>query len=129
MEFRQRDTEPSIEKSTTVNYGGMINDVSAGDTLVVDNGTMLMTIDEKQEDRIICTVNTAGKLGNRRHINLPGVRLNLPALTEKDHADLAVAVECESDYIAGSFGAMPLTSTNSAAKWRSSGVQPTSFPK
>ncbi len=103
LEFRKSDAEPKLELSTTVNYGGMINDVSAGDTLVVDNGTMLMTIDEKQEDRIICTVNTAGKLGNRRHINLPGVRLNLPALTEKDHADLAVAVECESDYIAGSF--------------------------
>ena len=103
MEFRHSDSKPSIELSTTVNYGGMINDVSAGDTLVVDNGTMLMTIDEKQDDRIICTVNTAGKLGNRRHINLPGVRLNLPALTDKDHADLAVAVECKSDYIAGSF--------------------------
>lgn len=103
VEFRQEDTEPSVDLSTTVNYGGMINDVSDGDTLVVDNGTMLMTIDEKQDDRIICTVNTAGKLGNRRHINLPGVRLNLPALTEKDHADLAVAVECKADYIAGSF--------------------------
>jgi len=103
VEFRQKDKEPSIELSTTVNYGGMINDVSAGDQLVVDNGTMLMTILEKEEDRIICEVNTAGKLGNRRHINLPGVRLNLPALTEKDHEDLTLAVECGADYIAGSF--------------------------
>ncbi len=103
VEFRVKDSEPSIKYSTTVNYGGMINDVEAGKTLVVDNGTMLMHIDEKQDDRIICTVNTAGKLGNRRHINLPGTRLNLPAMTEKDHADLAVAVECQSDYIAGSF--------------------------
>ena len=103
VEFRQSDSAPSIPLSTTVNYGGMIDDVSDGDTLVVDNGTMLMTIDEKQSDRILCTVNTAGKLGNRRHINLPGVRLNLPALTEKDHIDLALAVECQSDYIAGSF--------------------------
>ncbi len=103
VEFRQSHTAPSIPLSTTINYGGMIDDVSDGDTLVVDNGTMLMTIDEKQSDRILCTVNTAGKLGNRRHINLPGVRLNLPALTEKDHIDLALAVECESDYIAGSF--------------------------
>jgi len=103
MEFRKRETEPSIDLSTTVNYGGMIADVSEGDTLVVDNGTMLMTIEEKKDDRIICEVNTAGKLGNRRHINLPGVRLNLPALTDKDHSDLALAVECKADYIAGSF--------------------------
>ena len=103
VEFRQRETAPSIEYSTTVNYGGMIDDVEAGKTLVVDNGTMLMHIDEKQDDRIICTVSTAGKLGNRRHINLPGTRLNLPAMTDKDHSDLAVAVECDADYIAGSF--------------------------
>ena len=42
-------------------------------------------------------------MGSRRHINLPGVRLNLPALTEKDHKDLSLAVECGADYIAGSF--------------------------
>jgi pyruvate kinase len=42
-------------------------------------------------------------MGSRRHINLPGVRLNLPALTPKDHKDLALAVACKADYIAGSF--------------------------
>jgi pyruvate kinase len=42
-------------------------------------------------------------MGSRRHINLPGVRLNLPALTDKDHKDLALAVECRADFIAGSF--------------------------
>jgi pyruvate kinase len=103
VEFRQKDIQSTIPYSTTVNYSGMFDDVEAGRTLVVDNGTMLMHIDEKHADRIICTVNTAGRLGNRRHINLPGTRLNLPAMTEKDHADLAVAVECDSDYIAGSF--------------------------
>jgi pyruvate kinase len=54
-------------------------------------------------DAIICEVKTPGKLGSRRHINMPGVRLNLPALTTKDHLDLALAVECDADYIAGSF--------------------------
>ncbi|MEM9237413.1 MAG: pyruvate kinase [Verrucomicrobiota bacterium] len=103
VEFRKRETEPGIAISTTVNYGGMMDDVSEGDTLVVDNGTLLMQIQSRQDDRIVCEVKNNGTLGSRRHINLPGVRLNLPALTEKDRKDLALAVECDADYVAGSF--------------------------
>lgn len=103
VEFRRAEAEPSIPYSTTVNYGGLMDDVSEGKMLVVDNGTMLMLIRSKQDDRIVCEVKTPGKLGSRRHINLPGTRLNLPALTDKDRVDLALAVECDADYIAGSF--------------------------
>lgn len=103
VEFRSADSKPSIPLSTTVNYPGLMADVKAGNTLVVDNGALLMRIETVAEDRIICDVRTPGSMGSRRHINLPGVRLNLPALTEKDHKDLALAVECGADYIAGSF--------------------------
>jgi len=103
VEFRRDDVEPSIPLSTTVNYPGLMGDVTAGNTLVVDNGVLLMRIERVDDDRIICEVRTPGKMGSRRHINLPGVRLNLPALTEKDRIDLALAVECGADYIAGSF--------------------------
>lgn len=103
VEFRKVGTEPGVEKSTTVNYDGLMGDVAVGNTLVVDNGALLMRIDVVDADRILCNVRTPGSMGSRRHINLPGVRLNLPALTEKDHKDLALAVECEADYIAGSF--------------------------
>jgi pyruvate kinase len=103
VEFRKVGAEPTVEKSTTVNYNGMMADVSVGNTLVVDNGALLMRIDTVESDRILCTVKTPGTMGSRRHINLPGVRLNLPALTEKDHKDLSLAVEYEADYIAGSF--------------------------
>ena len=103
VEFRRADTAPTIPLSTTVNYPGLMGDVKAGNTLVVDNGTLLMRIEEVSESSVICDVRTPGTLGSRRHINLPGVRLNLPALTEKDHKDLALAVECGADFIAGSF--------------------------
>lgn len=103
VEFRKSGTDATIDFSTTVNYEGLMGDVSVGNTLVVDNGALLMRIDVVEADRILCHVTTPGTLGSRRHINLPGVRLNLPALTEKDHSDLALAVECEADYIAGSF--------------------------
>lgn len=103
VEFRKSKTPASIELSTTVNYDGLMEDVSEGNTLVVDNGAMLMLIKSVRPDAITCEVKTPGKLGSRRHINLPGVRLNLPALTEKDHTDLALAVECDADFVAGSF--------------------------
>lgn len=103
VEFRSADSKPSIPLSTTVNYPGLMGDVKSGNTLVVDNGALLMRIEKVAEDRIICEARTPGSLGSRRHINLPGVRLNLPALTDKDRKDLALAVGCGADYIAGSF--------------------------
>lgn len=103
IEFRLRSADPSLDYSTTINYDGLVEDVSVGDTMVVDNGALLMRVDESFEDRIVCTVLAGGTFGSRRHINLPGVVLRLPALTEKDLADLAVAVECETDYVAMSF--------------------------
>jgi pyruvate kinase len=103
VEFRKTGTEPTVDFSTTVNYDGLMEDVSAGNTLVVDNGALLMRIEKVEGDRILCRVKTPGSMGSRRHINLPGVRLNLPALTDKDRADLALAVECGADFIAGSF--------------------------
>ena len=103
VEFRNAGSAPAIPLSTTVNYDGLMADVKQGNTLVVDNGALLMRIDSVMDDRILCYVKTPGTMGSRRHINLPGVRLNLPALTEKDHKDLALAVECKADYIAGSF--------------------------
>ncbi len=103
VEFRRADVPASVPISTTVNYPGLMHDVTAGNTLVVDNGALLMKIDRVADDRILCEVKTPGSMGSRRHINLPGVRLNLPALTEKDKKDLALAVECGADYIAGSF--------------------------
>jgi pyruvate kinase len=103
LEFRKGEAAPAIPYSTTVNYDSLVDDVSEGDTLLVDNGALIVKIESVASDRITCEVTTAGRIGSRRHINLPGVRLNLPALTEKDHADLKLAVECEADFIAGSF--------------------------
>ena len=103
VEFRKNGTDATIELSTTVNYDGLIADVTVGDRLIVDNGNLLMTIKEAGGGRIICEVQTEGTMGSRRHINLPGVRLNLPALTRKDHQDIALACECSVDFIAGSF--------------------------
>jgi pyruvate kinase len=89
--------------SVDVNYDGLIHDVSVGDTMLVDNGVIHMEVLEKMKNRIRCRVLTSGVLGSRRHINLPGVKVNLPPLTEKDRADIAVGVEVGVDLVALSF--------------------------
>ncbi len=89
--------------SVDVNYEGFIDDISVGDVVVFDNGTFHMKVLAKFANKVECEVLTPGRLGSRRHINLPGVKVNLPALTEKDHADIAVGLDAGVDFIALSF--------------------------
>ncbi len=89
--------------SVDVNYEGIIDDVSVGDTILVDNGMLKLVVFEKRWDRLRCKVVTPGRLGSRRHVNLPGIHVNLPPLTEKDLADLSLGAELGVDFIALSF--------------------------
>jgi len=89
--------------SVDVNYGGLVNDVSVGDTILMDNGLIRLIVCEKRKDGIICKAITPGTLGSRRHINLPGVHVNLPPLTEKDLADISLGAELGFDFVALSF--------------------------
>src|SRR5436190_1437817 len=89
--------------SVDVNYEGIIDDVSVGDPILVDNGMLKLVVLEKRGGRIRCEVVTPGTLGSRRHVNLPGVHVNLPPLTEKDLADISLGAELGVDFIALSF--------------------------
>ncbi len=103
VEFRTRGTEPQEEYSVDVNYDGLVDDVSVGNTVLVDNGVLHMEVLEKGGGRVRCRVLTDGLLGSRRHINLPGVKVNLPPLTEKDLKDVALGAELAVDFVALSF--------------------------
>ena len=89
--------------SVDVNYENFINDISVGDIVLLDNGGIQMKVLAKSGNKVECEVLTPGKLGSRRHINLPGVKVSLPALTAKDLADVAVGLEVGVDFIALSF--------------------------
>src|SRR6266704_133186 len=89
--------------SVDVNYEGLVDDVSVGDTVLVDSGMIRLVVLEKRGRRIRCKVMTAGALGSRRHINLPGVQVKLPPLTEKDLADISLGAELGVDFVALSF--------------------------
>src|ERR1043166_1199820 len=89
--------------SVDVNYENFVNDISVGDIVLVDNGEIQMKVLAKSGNKVECEVLTPGKLGSRRHINLPGVKVSLPALTAKDLDDVACGLEVGVDFIALSF--------------------------
>jgi len=91
------------EHSVNVNYENFVNDISVGDVVLVDNGAIHMKVLAKAGNKVECEVLTEGTLGSRRHINLPGVKVSLPALTAKDIQDVALGLEVGVDYIALSF--------------------------
>ena len=103
VEFTLSGSAPTQSVSTTVNYPGLHADLKKGDTVLVDNGMLHMKVLETGPDRVICSVLTEGRLGSRRHINLPGIRVNLPPLTDKDRRDIALAAEIGIDWVAMSF--------------------------
>jgi pyruvate kinase len=103
FEFTVRGEKSEDVHSVDVNYEGLVNDIAVGDTVLVDNGVIHMKVLSKDHHRIRCEVLTPGLLGSRRHINLPGVRVNLPPLTEKDLADIELGVSVGVDYVALSF--------------------------
>ncbi|MDQ3120170.1 MAG: pyruvate kinase, partial [Verrucomicrobiota bacterium] len=103
LEFTVRGAKSEEVYSVDVNYDGLINDISAGDTVLVDNGVIQLLVLEKRQNRIRCKVLTPGILGSRRHINLPGVRVNLPPLTQKDLDDVRLGAEMKVDFVALSF--------------------------
>jgi pyruvate kinase len=90
-------------RSVDVNYQDLVNDIQVGDTVLVDNGLIRLEVLEKHAARIRCRVLIAGELKSRRHINLPGVKVNLPAFTAKDRGDVLVGLEAGIDLIALSF--------------------------
>jgi pyruvate kinase len=91
------------ERSVDVNYENFVNDIHVGDVVLIDNGAIEMKVLAKSGNKVQCEVLTEGKLGSRRHINLPGVKVSLPALTSKDLADVQLGLEVGVDFIALSF--------------------------
>jgi pyruvate kinase len=99
------DTAPAAGDVLVIptNYPKMITAVPVGGVVLVDNGLIQLRVLEQRPDRLRCKVEQPGPLGSRRHINLPGVKVDLPALTDKDRADVAVGCEVGVDFYALSF--------------------------
>jgi len=96
--------EDDVEASSIrINYEDLIDDVAIGDKITVDNGLINLEVLSKEDRVMRCRVVDGGVLKSKRHVNLPGIRVNLPAITEKDKRDIEFAIEQEVDFIALSF--------------------------
>jgi pyruvate kinase len=127
IEFHIEGVDPTGDlPSVSVNYPGLPGDLEVGNVVLVDSGLIRMKVFEKDASRVRLEVLTPGELGSKRHINLPGVQVNLPALTEKDRADLRAGVESGIDFVALSFVRVPFPctsgTTNNKKKKRESAV-------
>ena len=84
-------------------YKGLAGDVHPGDTLLIDDGKVELVAVEVTDTDVVCEVVVAGTVSNNKGINLPGVAVSVPALSEKDEADLRWALHLRADWIALSF--------------------------
>jgi pyruvate kinase len=99
-----RDNKDIEESSFHIHYDDLINTVAVGDRITVDNGIInLEVLDKNENGTMQCKVIDGGILKSKRHVNLPGIRVNLPAITKKDRADILFALEQQVDFIALSF--------------------------
>ncbi|MGD8235580.1 MAG: pyruvate kinase [Chromatiales bacterium] len=78
-------------------------DLNRGDTLMVNDGKIVLWVDQVDGSKVICKVKVGGELSDNKGINKQGGGLSAPALTEKDVSDIAFAAEIEADYLAVSF--------------------------
>ncbi|CAH2070181.1 unnamed protein product [Thlaspi arvense] len=93
----------STPTCVSVNYDDFVNDVEAGDMLLVDGGMMSFMVKSKTKDSVKCEVVDGGELKSRRHLNVRGKSATLPSITEKDWEDIKFGVENKVDFYAVSF--------------------------
>lgn len=91
------------EKSISINYDDLIDTVNIGDRITVDNGLINLEVLQKDKREMRCRIIDGGKLKSKRHVNFPGVKVNLPAITKKDREDIKFGIEQGVDFIALSF--------------------------
>ncbi|MFC2970960.1 pyruvate kinase [Azotobacter bryophylli] len=104
--FRFSVTHPrdaGTQEVVGIDYPDLIKDCSVGDELLLDDGRVVMRVEEKTADELHCVVLIGGPLSDHKGINRRGGGLTAPALTAKDKADIKLAAELELDYLAVSF--------------------------
>ena len=102
-----KNVRPDAAPTILVNYPDLPAAVPVGGRVQLDNGLMNVDVVAKHGQRLECRVVDGGALGSRKHVNLPGVAVNLPSITAKDRADIAFGVEQEIDFVALSFVRTP----------------------
>lgn len=86
-----------------VTHRDLAKDVEVGTDILIDDGEIGLKVIEIAPDHLICSVQNDGIVGSRKSVNIPGVRINLPTITDRDREFIALAVKYVIDFIAHSF--------------------------
>lgn len=97
-----RDIEGD-ETIVSISYHNLVYDIEPGATILIDDGLIEMTVQEINSTDIICTVKNSGVISNKKGVNVPGVHLSMPYISDKDRDDILFAIEQKYDFIAASF--------------------------
>jgi pyruvate kinase len=87
----------------SISYPDFPRDVRPGSTVLIDDGLIGLKVDEVEDTEVHCTIESTGTLKSKKGVNVPGIRVNLPGITEKDAADIRFGIEQNVDFIAASF--------------------------
>ena len=91
------------ETGCCVTYPGLAKDVKPGDRILIDDGLIELKVKQIKSGNIVCHVENGGDLGERKGVNVPNVKVKLPAVTEKDIDDILFGIQQDIDFIAASF--------------------------
>ena len=81
-----------------VSYPNFVSDLNIGGMILIDDGDLELEVIDKTNDYLLCEVKNDATLGSRKSVNVPGVRINLPSLTEKDRNNILYAIEKDIDF-------------------------------
>ena len=95
------------ERKVSITYQDLVKDVEPGDAILIDDGLIELKVNQVTEKDIICTVKNGGVVSNKKGINVPGVNLNMPFVSQKDYEDILFGIEEGFDFIAASFTRSP----------------------
>ena len=96
-------SETTTRECINVSYSNFVHDINIGNDVLIDDGELALKIVDKSDDTLYAIVQNDARLGNRKSVNVPGVHIELPALTEKDKTNIKLAIEENLDFIAHSF--------------------------
>ncbi len=93
----------STPEQISVSYPSIVTDVPVDSLLLIDDGETALKVIDKTADYLVCEVMNDGTIGSRKSVNIPGVSINLPSITEKDRRSIEIAIRNNADFIAHSF--------------------------
>lgn len=91
------------EERVSITYKELYKDVKPGDSILIDDGLIGLEVEEIEGSDIHCVVINGGIISNKKGINLPGVNVNMPFISQKDREDILFGIQEEFDFIAASF--------------------------